>query len=240
MLRMFRVSSVALVLAFVALGLSHPAAQQPGLRGFPDDAVSAQRQREEQFRKVPDTARLKEYMEVMAAEPHTAGQPASRKVAEYALAKFKSWGLDASIEEFEAMMPWPTERTVEMIAPTKYTLQLKEPVLSDDPDSADANQTPQYNAYSGDGDVTGEVVYVNYGVPADYDKLKELGIDVKGKIVLARYGQSWRGIKPKVGLRTWRDRLLDLFRSARRRLLTRATSIRAAPSVRSSVRSAEA
>ncbi len=168
------------------------------MRGFPDDAIAAQRQREEQFRKIPDAARLKEYMEAMAAEPHVAGRPASRKVAEYALARFKSWGLDARIEEFEAMMPWPTERTVELIAPTKYTLQLKEPVLADDPDSADADQTPQYNAYSGEGDVTGEVVYVNYGVPADYDKLKELGIDVKGRIVLARYGQSWRGIKPKV------------------------------------------
>ncbi|MGH9384946.1 MAG: M28 family peptidase, partial [Vicinamibacterales bacterium] len=182
----------------LTLSPSSPDAQQPGLRGFPDDAVAAQRQREEQFRKVPDTARLKEYMEAMAADPHTAGQPASRKVAEYALAKFKSWGLDARLEEFEAMMPWPTERTVELTAPTKYPLQLKEPVLPDDPDSGDANQTPQYNAYSGDGDVTGEVVYVNYGVPADYDRLKELGVDVKGKIVIARYGQSWRGIKPKV------------------------------------------
>jgi N-acetylated-alpha-linked acidic dipeptidase len=193
-----RVFTAAFVLALIGLGISHLVAQERGLRGFPDDAVAAERQREEQFRKIPDAARLKEYMEAMAADPHTAGQPASRKVAEYALAKFKSWGLDARIEELEAMMPWPTERTVELIAPTKYTLQLKEPVLTDDPDSADANQTPQYNAYSGDGDVTGEVVYVNYGVPADYDKLKELGIDVKGKIVIARYGQSWRGIKPKV------------------------------------------
>ena len=200
MLRVYRLSTAGIVLLVVALGfgLSRPIAQQPALRGFPDDGVAAERQREEQFRKVPDAARLKEYMEVMAADPHTAGQPASRKVAEYALGKFKSWGLDAHIEEYEALMPWPTERTVELIAPTKYTLQLKEPVLSDDPDSGDADQTPQYNAYSGDGDVTGDVVYVNYGVPADYDKLKELGVDVKGKIVIARYGQSWRGIKPKV------------------------------------------
>ena len=198
MLRASRMSIAAVVFVLAAVVASNPAAQQGALRGFPDDAIAAQRQREEQFRKIPDTARLKEYMEAMAAEPHAAGRPASRKVAEYALAKFKSWGLDARIEEFEAMMPWPTERTVELIAPTKYTLQLKEPVLADDPDSADADQTPQYNAYSGDGDVTGEVVYVNYGVPADYDKLKELGLDVKGKIVLARYGQSWRGIKPKV------------------------------------------
>ena len=158
--------------------------------------MAAQRQREEQFRKIPDAARLKEYMEAMAGEPHVAGQPSSKKVADYALAKFKSFGLDAKLEEFEAMMPWPIETTVELVAPEKYTLRVKEPVLSEDPDSGD--QTPLYNAYSGDGNVTGEVVYVNYGMPADYDKLKELGVDVKGKIVIARYGAGWRGIKPKV------------------------------------------
>jgi N-acetylated-alpha-linked acidic dipeptidase len=191
--------SFASVLVLVAAASYVTAgAQSKPIRGFPDDAVAAQRQREEQFRKIPDAARLKEYMEFMAAEPHVAGQPASQKIAEYALDKFKSWGLDAKIEVFEAMMPWPTERSVEMTAPTKYTLTLKEPVVPEDKDSSDANQTPLYNAYSGDGDVTGDVVYVNYGVPADYEKLKELGISVKGKIVIARYGASWRGIKPKV------------------------------------------
>ena len=135
-------------------------------------------------------------MEAMAGEPHVAGQPSSKKVADYALAKFKSFGLDAKLEEFEAMMPWPIETSVELVAPEKYTLRVKEPVLPEDPDSGD--QTPLYNAYSGDGNVTGEVVYVNYGMPADYDRLKELGVDVKGKIVIARYGAGWRGIKPKV------------------------------------------
>ena len=156
-------------------------------------------------------------MEAMAGEPHVAGQPSSKKVADYALAKFKSFGLDAKLEEFEAMMPWPIETSVELVAPEKYTLRVKEPVLAEDPDSGD--QTPLYNAYSGDGNVTGEVVYVNYGMPADYDKLKELGVDVKGKIVIARYGAGWRGIKPKVALRARRHRLPDLFRSERRRLL---------------------
>ena len=173
-------------------------AQSPAIRGFADDAVSAQREREAQFRKVPDAARLKEYMEAMAADPHTAGQPGSKKVADYALAKFKSWGLDARIEEFEAMMPWPTERSVELITPPRYTLALKEPVIAEDPDSGDPNSTPTYNAYSGDGDVTGDVVYANYGMPADYERLDQLGISVKGKIVLTRYGGGWRGIKPKV------------------------------------------
>ena len=184
------------VITFSLLLSQQSTAQSKPIRGFPDDAVAAQRQREEQFRKIPDSARLKEYMEAMAGEPHVAGQPSSKKVADYALAKFKSFGLDAKLEEFEAMMPWPIETSVELVAPEKYTLRVKEPVLSEDPDSGD--QTPLYNAYSGDGNVTGEVVYVNYGMPADYDKLKELGFDVKGKIVIARYGAGWRGIKPKV------------------------------------------
>ena len=171
-------------------------AQSRPIRGFPDDAVASQRQREEQFRRIPDSARLKEYMEAMAGDSHVAGQPSSKRVADYALAKFKSFGLDARLETFEAMMPWPLETSVELIAPEKYVLRIKEPVLPEDPDSGD--QTPLYNAYSGDGDVTGEVVYVNYGMPADFERLKQLGISVKGRIVLARYGAGWRGIKPKV------------------------------------------
>ena len=189
--------SLALLVALGVTASGLPTdAQSPGLRGFPDDAVAAQRQREEQFRKVPESARLKEYMEAIAHTPHVAGQPSSKRVADYALAKFKSWGLNAQIEEFEAMMPWPLETSVELVAPEKYALKIKEPVLPEDPDSGD--QTPLYNAYSGDGDVTGDVVYVNYGMPADYAKLDELKISVKGKIVLARYGAGWRGIKPKV------------------------------------------
>ena len=184
----------AFAIAIALVAPSH--AQQRPIRGFPDDAVAAQRQREEQFRKVPDAARLKEYMEAMAADSHVAGQPSSKRVADYALAKFKSFGLNASLEEFEAMMPWPLETKVELVAPDKYELKIKEPVLPEDPDSGD--QTPLYNAYSGDGDVTGEVVYVNYGMPADFERLKQMGISVKGKIVLARYGAGWRGIKPKV------------------------------------------
>ncbi len=186
-----------LIIAIFALAAtSLPSAQVRPIRGFADDAVAAQRQREEQFRKIPDSARLKEYMEAIARSPHVAGQPSSKRVADYALAKFKSFGLDANLEVFEAMMPWPIETSVEVVGPEKYTLKVKEPVLAEDPDSGD--QTPLYNAYSGDGNVTGEVVYVNYGMPADYDKLKELGVDVKGKIVIARYGAGWRGIKPKV------------------------------------------
>jgi N-acetylated-alpha-linked acidic dipeptidase len=189
---------LTILLVVTLLGSPRPQAQSSALRGFPGDAVAAQRQREEQFRKVPDSARLKEYMQAMAGEPHVAGRPGSKKVADYALDKFTSWGLDAKIESFEAMMPWPTERVVEMVVPTRVPMAIKEPVLPEDPDSGDADSTPVFNAYSADGDATGEVVYVNYGMPADYERLKALGVDVKGKVVLARYGGGWRGIKPKV------------------------------------------
>ena len=186
------------VIALILASSPGPRAQSAALRGFPADAVAAERQREEQFRKVPDSAKLKEYMTVMAGEPHVAGRPGSKKVADYAVQQFKSWGLDARIETFEALMPWPTERVVEMVAPTRAAMAIKEPVLSEDPDTSDADSTPVFNAYSADGDATGDVVYVNYGMPADYERLKAMKVDVKGKVVLARYGGGWRGIKPKV------------------------------------------
>lgn len=193
---MMRMLVLAVVL--LTLGGQRPAAQGQPIRGFPQADIEAQRAREAQVRAVPDSARLRRYMEVMAGEPHVAGRPGSRKVAEFARDTFASFGLDARIESFEALMPWPAERTVEMVSPTRHTMAIAEPVLAADPDSADADMTPVFNAYSGDGDVTGEVVYVNYGMPADFDRLEQMGISVKGKVVLARYGGGWRGIKPKV------------------------------------------
>jgi N-acetylated-alpha-linked acidic dipeptidase len=196
-----RPSSISLVAGLVGLlfiSSGRVDGQSAPLRGFTDDAARAERTREAQFRAVPDAARLREYMLAMAAEPHVAGQPASRKVAEYALEKFRSWGLSASIESFEALMPWPVERLVELVGPAHESLLIAEPVLADDPDSGDRDSTPTFNAYSSDGDATAEVVYVNYGMPADYEELKKLGVDVNGKIVIARYGGGWRGIKPKV------------------------------------------
>ena len=173
--------------------------QQPGIRGFSSDGASAERVLERQFRAVPDPEKLREYMRAITEEPHHAGSPGGRKVAEYILAKFKSWGLDASIELTEALLPFPTERSVELVAPERFKATLKEPALiAADKDSADEGQLPTFNAYSADGDVTADLVYVNYGIPEDYEQLRKLNIDVKGKIVIARYGRSWRGIKPKV------------------------------------------
>ncbi len=115
------------------------------------------------------------------------------------LSLFKSWGYDAKIEQFDVLFPTPKTRILEMISPQKFTAKLDEPALKEDATSGQKNeQLPTYNAYSIDGDVTGDLVYVNYGIPADYEELERRGVDVKGKIVIARYGGSWRGIKPKV------------------------------------------
>ena len=153
---------------------------------------------EEKFRALPRTDLLKEYMRVLSAEPHHLGSVQDKQNAEWLRDKFKSWGLDAKIEEYDVLFPTPKERVLELLAPSKFTATLKEPGIAEDPDSTDQNQLPTYNAYSADGDVTAPLVYVNYGIPADYEQLEKMGVSVKGKIVIARYGASWRGIKPKV------------------------------------------
>jgi len=168
------------------------------IRGFPAEEWRAQHDREEKAKALPQAERLRIYMEHMAAKPHTAGSPASKAVADYLAAQLREWGLDTRIEAYEAMLPYPTSRSLEMTAPVHFRASLKEPALPEDKDTSDAGQIPTYNAYSGSGDVTAPLVYVNYGVPEDYDTLKKLGISVKGKIVIARYGKSWRGTKPKV------------------------------------------
>ena len=169
-------------------------AQAP-IRGFFEGGLAKQRALEAQLLAQPDPARIEAHMKAMASEPHHAGSPASRKVAEYALKEFRTAGLEAKIETFEALLPYPKERALSL---GKFKARLSEPNFAEDPDSTDKNQLPTYNAYSADGDLKAPLVYVNYGVPEDYEYLKKQGVDVRGKIVIARYGQSWRGVKPKV------------------------------------------
>lgn len=171
---------------------------QTDIRGFSSSAAKAQQEREAKALAVPDPQRLRSYMEKMAAEPHIAGSPASKAVADYAAGLFREWGLRVEVEEFEALLPYPKSRSLRMTQPVKFTAKLVEPRIAEDPDSGDKGQVATYNSYSGSGSVSGQVVYVNYGVPEDYAHLKSLGIDMKGKIALARYGKSWRGTKAKV------------------------------------------
>jgi len=175
------------------------AAQSPApIRGFPQSEWATERDLEQKAIAIPESARQKTYLERMAKVPHHAGSAAGAAVAEYGLGLFKEFGLDAHIENFEALIPYPTARTLEMTAPMKFRASLKEPAIAQDSFTSNSTQLPTFNAYSGSGDVTGQVVYVNYGIPDDYDYLAKQGIDVKGKIVIARYGKSWRGTKPKV------------------------------------------
>jgi N-acetylated-alpha-linked acidic dipeptidase len=169
------------------------------LRGYTGDGARTEREWEEKFRAIPQPENMREYMRRLSAYPHHIGSPYDEDNAEWILAQFRSWGLDAHIETFRVLFPTPKLRTLELIAPGHYTAKLAEPPVPGDPTSSQtAQQLPPYNAYSIDGDVTGPLVYVNYGVPADYEELERNGISVKGAIVIARYGGSWRGIKPKV------------------------------------------
>jgi N-acetylated-alpha-linked acidic dipeptidase len=188
----------ALAISSFAQSAAPSASQSSKMRGFLSKDVADEQNFEKEAQAVPDSTRLRKNMELIAGKPHHAGSPGSKENAQYILNQLKGWGLDAHIEEFEALMPYPTVRRVEVLGPKPYLAKLKEPPVPQDPTSGQSGQLPTYNAYSASGDVTGEVVYANFGIPDDYEWLQKQGIDVKGKIVITRYGKSWRGIKPKV------------------------------------------
>jgi N-acetylated-alpha-linked acidic dipeptidase len=178
-------------------------AQQPSipelLQGYSHDASAKEVQWEQKFRAIPSPDNLRSYMQRLSAHPHNVGSPYDKDNAEWIADKFRSWGFDTSIETFYVLFPTPKERALELIEPTKYTAKLEEPKVAVDPTSNQQSEAlPPYNAYSGDGDVTGPLVYVNYGTREDYETLARMGVSVKGAIVIARYGHAWRGIKPKV------------------------------------------
>ncbi len=188
----------ALVLGVVVLGAATPLGDDP-LPGYSAAASRIEREWESRLRAIPDPDTLRESMRILSARPHHVGSPYGKANAEWILGRFKSWGLEARIEQFDVLFPTPKERLLELLAPTRYVARLEEPAVAGDPTSAQrAEQLPTYNSYSIDGDVTAPLVYVNRGVPADYEALERRGISVKGAIVIARYGGSWRGIKPKV------------------------------------------
>jgi N-acetylated-alpha-linked acidic dipeptidase len=196
-MRVFRLL-VALVLAASLLPAAAPAADA-GLLGFLPADAAAERAREAKFDALVAPADLRAWMRRLTARPHHVGSPYDADNARYLAGLFTSFGLSAHVERFEVLFPTPTRRLLELTAPAHYRATLAEQPLASDPTSHQtAEQLPLYNAYSIDGDVRGQLVYVNYGVPADYDMLARHGIDVRGKIVIARYGGSWRGIKPKV------------------------------------------
>jgi len=186
-------------LAFIALSVLASAPADPPLFGFTAQSARVEREWETRFRSLPLPDSLRSYMRQLSARPHHVGSPYDSVNAEWIRARLASWGWDAKIEQFDVLFPTPKTRLVELVAPTRFKAKLEEPAVPGDPTSSQrSEQLPSYNAYSADGDVTGPLVYVNYGVPADYERLERLGVSVKGAIVIARYGSSWRGIKPKL------------------------------------------
>jgi N-acetylated-alpha-linked acidic dipeptidase len=139
------------------------------------------------------------WLKQMSSAPNHVGSAHNKENAEFILAKFKEWGWDAKIEQFDVLYPTPISTTVELVSPERMVLGGQEPTIPEDATSGNLKDAlPPYVAFQGDGDVTAPVVYVNYGLPADYDALARRGVDVKGKIALARYGGGWRGLKPKL------------------------------------------
>lgn len=180
---------------------SHVIADEAPLYGYSAESSRVERQWEEKLRAIPSPENLRAYMQRLSARPHNVGSPYDKDNAEWIATKFKEFGLDTHIEVFNVLYPTPKERLVELVdGGAHFTAKLQEPVLPEDPTSNQtAEQLPTYNAYSIDGDVTAPLVYVNYGLPEDYEVLDRRGISVKGAIIIARYGHSWRGIKPQVG-----------------------------------------
>lgn len=190
---------VALFLSFAFVTHAAPPPDERPLLGFDRVSVVAQRTLEARFDATLNPADLRTWLKRLSARPHHLGSPYGKENAEFIAAQFRAWGFDTQIEEFSVLFPTTKTRLVELVAPGKFKASLTEPAIAEDATSNQAaEQLPVYNAYSVDGDVTAPLVYVNYGVPRDYDELAQRGIDVKGKIVIARYGGSWRGIKPKV------------------------------------------
>jgi N-acetylated-alpha-linked acidic dipeptidase len=200
-LRKLGVSLACLSLTGLA-GAATPPAQASqaggGMLGFTVHGAASQRQLEQRFDSLLSASEIRGWLKRMASEPNQVGSPHDKANAEWMLAQFKQWGWDAHIEKFDVLYPTPTDELVEMVAPTTYKATLHEPPIKGDATSTVPGALPPYNVYGADGDVTGQLVYVNYGMPDDYKELARLGVSVKGKIVIVRYGGGWRGLKPEL------------------------------------------
>lgn len=182
----------------IAFSVSNSFAQQKSITGFTKESAESEFKLEEKFDSYLKAGNLDQWLKKLTARPHHVGSAYGKINAEYMRDLLRSWGYEAEIESYKVLFPTPKVRVLEMTSPTVFKAKLEEPQLKEDGTSGPAEQLPVYNAWSPDGDVTAELVFVNYGIPDDYETLARLGIDVKGKIVIAKYGGSWRGIKPKV------------------------------------------
>ena len=191
--------TVVILMLLVFSASTTPVTQSEPPRGFSQSRAAKHAMLESRFDAALNADQLRDWMSYLTSRPHHVGSPFGKEVADYIADRFSAWGYDTEIEKFEVLFPTPRLRRLELVTPSRFTASLQEPSLAEDATSDQHNeQLPSYNAYSIDGNVSAELVYVNFGVPSDYERLARLGVDVAGKIVIARYGGSWRGIKPKV------------------------------------------
>ncbi|HEY8682344.1 MAG TPA: M28 family peptidase, partial [Rhodanobacter sp.] len=193
--------TLACVLAtFAATATNSDASHGDGsMLGFTTSEVAKQQSLEQRFDAQLDPADQRNWLKQMSSQPNQVGAPHDKANAEFMLAKFREWGWDAHIETFSVLYPTPKKVALELLGPKPYRAQLSEPAIAGDATSSIREGTlPPYNVYGGDGDVTAALVYANYGMPDDYKELARRGIDVRGKIVITRYGGGWRGLKPKL------------------------------------------
>src|SRR5438876_3051780 len=193
---------IAAVIAVFVIPFVHPPSvlmQETALDGFTREDSAAERRWEEQFYAVPAPNSAREHLRRLTLEPHVAGTKEDYATAVYVRDQMRSFGLSAELKEYQVWLNYPkTDPMVELIAPRHERLSVREAVLKEDPTSSNPEITPLFNGYSASGDVTAPLVYANYGLPGDYDELKKIDVDVKGKIVIVRYGNSFRGVKVKV------------------------------------------
>ena len=169
------------------------------LLGFDETTSTIQHQLETEFDSHIDRAEMDEWLREFSSEAHHVGSPKGKKNADALAALFRSWNYAVEIAEYQILFPEPLTRELELLYPYQFTASLTEDSLEEDPStSVIDNLLPPYNAFSIDGEAEGELVFVNYGTPADYEILERYGISVAGKIAISKYGGSWRGIKPKL------------------------------------------
>jgi N-acetylated-alpha-linked acidic dipeptidase len=168
------------------------------LLGFSAESTARELALEQRFDARLDPQQLASWLRRLASDANNVGSPHDKANAQSMQQMLASWGWDARIETFYVLYPTPLHEALELIAPTHYTARLHEPAVAGDPTTAISDALPPYNVYGADGDVSGTLVYVNYGMPEDYEALARRQIDVRGKIVITRYGRGWRGLKPKL------------------------------------------
>ena len=187
------------LLLFLLLVIGTAVLAEDSILGFDPDGSQAQQALEAEFDSHLNADDMDAWLRELSSAPHHVGSTRGREVVEFVAAKFRSWGYDTEIAEYEVLFPSPRIRELELVYPSRFTASLTEDSLAEDPSTSNIDDLlPPYNAFSIDGDVEGELVFVNYGTPDDYEILDRYGISVEGKIVIARYGGSWRGIKPKL------------------------------------------